>query len=602
MLKPFFRIHNSVRGKLFFSFISLILLLSFLLSLGAYFISYSFVKKRVSESFSITLDYVSASVSNELENLYRLMDYIFVSKEIKSAILAGPGMTEASFHANSAALDILSQYSFSHMLDDINCVTINGYNGYNLTYALDYTDLAAEGLFNSYEEYREDTTAMNGKIMCCGLQERLLHPTHQNSVGFRDIIFSRSLKDNSYQEDIGILCVSVNPRVFYRLIQQYNSSFPNYANECKVLILDNYNNVINPEDSTLSNSQIEAVLKDTQAARRGVTLKEADSIIYVKPIENSGWHIIAMIPHSMLMADQFYIVFMSILAFALSFIVCALIFAYQSRSVFQPLSKMGKIVQKIGGGETQLRLPVESNDEIGQLGEQVNLMLEQIKLLHEQNLQSELKMRDAMYRAKQSQINPHFIYNTLNSIRWMAVMIKADNIKSAIDAFWQIAKYNTNVNEYYVAVEQELNIVKQYAYLQSLCYVNKFKITWDVSDEVLSCKCLKFILQPMIENAIIHGVYPKNEAGNIYVSIYGEDGQLIFNIYDDGVGMNEAALEELKHGKQGHIGISNVLERLYLAYGQEYAVDISSEPGSYTNIMIRTPLLPMPPEQKEDGV
>ncbi len=601
MTKSRYRIHNSVQGKLLFSFVSLILLLSFLLSLGAYFISYSFVKKRVSESFSITLDYVSASVSNELENLYRLMDYIFVSKEIKNAILAGPGMTEASFHANTAAQNVLKQYSLSHMLDDINCITVNGYNGYNLTCALDYTDLAAEGLFNSYKEYQEVTTAMNGKIVCCGLQNRLLHPTHQNSVGFRDIIFSRSLKDSSYQDDIGILCVSVNPRVFYNLIQQYNSSFPNYANECKVLILDNHNNVINQEDSSLTSSQLAAVLENPRASGGSVTLKESDSIVFVKTIGSSGWHIVATIPHSMLMADQFYIVFMSILAFVLSTIVCTLIFVYQSRSIFRPLSKMGKIVQKIGSGETQLRLPVESNDEIGQLGAQVNLMLEQIKALHEQNLQSELKMHDAMYQAKQSQINPHFIYNTLNSIRWMAVMIKADNIKSAIDAFWQIAKYNTNSNEYYVTVEKELNIVKQYAYLQSLCYVNKFKITWDVSEDVLSCKCMKFILQPLIENAIIHGVYPKNESGDIYVSIYGEDGQLIFNIYDDGVGMDKKTLEDLKHGKQGHVGISNVLERLGLAYGQSYSVDISSEPGSYTNIMIRTPLIPMSPEEKEDG-
>ena len=409
------------------------------------------------------------------------------------------------------------------------------------------------------------------------------------------------MKDSSYQDDIGILCVSVNPRVFYNLIQQYNSSFPNYANECKVLILDNHNNVINQEDSSLTSSQLAAVLENPRASGGSVTLKESDSIVFVKTIGSSGWHIVATIPHSMLMADQFYIVFMSILAFVLSTIVCTLIFVYQSRSIFRPLSKMGKIVQKIGSGETQLRLPVESNDEIGQLGAQVNLMLEQIKALHEQNLQSELKMHDAMYQAKQSQINPHFIYNTLNSIRWMAVMIKADNIKSAIDAFWQIAKYNTNSNEYYVTVEKELNIVKQYAYLQSLCYVNKFKITWDVSEDVLSCKCMKFILQPLIENAIIHGVYPKNESGDIYVSIYGEDGQLIFNIYDDGVGMDKKTLEDLKHGKQGHVGISNVLERLGLAYGQSYSVDISSEPGSYTNIMIRTPLIPMSPEEKEDG-
>ena len=137
-------------------------------------------------------------------------------------------------------------------------------------------------------------------------------------------------------------------------------------------------------------------------------------------------------------------------------------------------------------------------------------------------------MRDAIHRACQAQINPHFIYNTLNSIRWLAVMINADSITKAIDAFWQIAKYNTNSKkDYFSTIEKEVEIVKKYVYLQKLSYVNKFDVQWDISDEALKCTCIKFILQPLVENAIIHGAFPRNEECLIYISAYCENDQLV---------------------------------------------------------------------------
>jgi two-component system sensor histidine kinase YesM len=596
LLKQPFSVQKSVQKKLFLAFLSLTLTLSFLVGLFAYILSFNLVKNRITESFSITLDYICSGIAAKMQRIYHLSDYIFINQTIKDAIQNGGTATPEAWKLSHAATDTIKQYAISQFYEDINRITIIGFNGYQLKYNIDYADFVDDGLSKHYTNWIKQATVANGQCVWGGLISRSLNPFTKNSPEIRETLLFRTIKNSNYTDNIGMVSIFLNSRFFLNEVQHYYESYPDFARHCKVLIVDNYNKVINTEDCILNTTELAAVLKSKDAlTMNGHTVNSHHCLAFVKAI-SGGWRIVGLVPTAFFTAKNSYLFYMSLVAFGLSILVCGLIWFYVSSGIFKPIHAIGVTMQRIAKGDSALRINITTEDEIGQLGQNLNSMLERLDALNKENLDKELKMLDAMHRARQAQINPHFIYNTLNSIRWLAVMINAESIKKAIDAFWSIAKYNTNsANEYFSSVWQEVAIVKQYIHLQKLSYVNKFEVQWDISPEVLDCECLKFFLQPLVENAIIHGAFPQDQECAIYISAYSEAEQLVFNIYDNGAGMKEATLRQLQAqvdgaALSGHVGLLNIFERLRYAYKDTYTIDISSQLGEFTNIMIKTPL------------
>ena len=592
------KIGRSIQSKLFFSFLFLTLLMSMLISMSAYFITFEIIKERVSSSFSITLDYLRNSVNTELQQIHSLTDYLFVNGVIKEAIQEGTVRTEKAISLNNQANDIIKQYAISHIFKNINGITISGFNGYSLKYALSYSDLPLDNIYVNNKDWEDLIRTSNGKIIWIGLTSRPLYPHRENSPLLSDIILVRSIKSANYSNDIGMMSISINSRAFTELTQTYDMGYPDLTGKSKVFILDNQDNILNTGDDTLDKDQLSLILNAEEAySSSGYLVPDGDYFAFVRNASEEGWKIIGTIPLSSVMLDNVYIFYISVIAFTLSIIICTLIWFYISSGIFKPLKSLAGTMKKIEKGDTSLRVSVNADDEIGSLSRNFNSMLEQIESLHNQNLDKEIRIKDAEYRALQAQINPHFLYNTLNSMRWMAIMIKAENIKNVIDAFWIITKYSTDNNERYVTVEEEIHIVKQYISLQKIAYRNKFDVVWNVDDGVMSCKCIKFFLQPLVENSIMHGILPEREGiGMIYISIYIEDKLLVFNVYDDGVGMSAETIKavmnpEYPRPDRKKVGLFNILERINYAYGDECSVDISSEQGHYTNIMIKAPLI-----------
>lgn len=169
------------------------------------------------------------------------------------------------------------------------------------------------------------------------------------------------------------------------------------------------------------------------------------------------------------------------------------------------------------------------------------------------------------------------------------------SIKRAIDSLWLISKYNMDSKStYFVTLKDEIEIVKEYIYLQKLRYANKFTIEWNYSEHILECPCPKLLLQPIVENAIVHGAYPSDAETIIIISCYLENDYLVLNVYDDGCGMNADIRTMLLNYQKGIFskgsGFKNVLERLYYLYQDHFILDIQSEPGEYTNILIKLPV------------
>jgi len=590
LIKRIFPAKNSVISKLSLSFLILTFILSFLIIIIFYQFYYSQVKERICESFSINLDYVCAGVYSEFVQLYHMTDYIFASQDVKKAILLESDDGMETREINKHIQKTLGEYFGSHLPENINHIIIEGSNGYSHTYTINYTDaIGSSGLEQNYDDFVEKAKNSPGQFVWCGLIERIMYPTNPNSLKVREVAIIRTIKDMKFKEDMGIMYIAVNPDLFLKWIQQTDLFI---TNKYSILLVDNYGNILNKEDKpTFTSSEIQKIISSPAAnSNEGWVLPQKDIIVFSRDIAD-GWHIIGLIPSEMIKLDRMSMLY--VLVIFMCVIVCMIIGFIMSKNIFEPMKVISDTMRKISKGDKSLRISIKSKDEISELGCTINKMLDHIDRLNQDNLQKELIMRDAMHYAKQAQINPHFVNNTLSGIRLMAIMVKAEQIKNAIDSLWQIIKYNSDLErKYYVTIRDEVEIVKQYIYLMQLCYTNKFDVKWDIEENTLSCECIKSFLQPFVENSIIHGAYPSKQMVIIRISCYKDNSSLVINIYDNGVGMDSEVLKKINNNDYyptKHIGISNVNERLKYAYGEDFSIQINSEPGRYTNVMITTP-------------
>ncbi len=296
--------------------------------------------------------------------------------------------------------------------------------------------------------------------------------------------------------------------------------------------------------------------------------------------------------------DNLYILYVLLILFAVT--VCAGIFIVRllTRRITRPIGVLTEHIRKISetndfSGNPQIEA---SSDEIGEIGKAVNQMTSHIQTL--------LTEREAMYEQKknveinllQSQINPHFLYNTLDSIRWMAVIQGSKNIEQTTRALEHLLRNVAKGIDDKIPLREELALVSDYIHIQKVRYVEIFDYICNVPEELLDCMIIKFTLQPIVENAILHGIEPTGQFGQIEISARKKEGHLYISIEDNGAGMTKEELQRLtaslsnqsKNAMSG-IGVSNVDTRLKLNYGPEYGLIYESSPGEYTRVTIHIP-------------
>lgn len=584
---------KSIQNKLLFSFITFSISLSILLIACSYIISSRFVKQRMKEAISLTVDSLAASIDSDFKELQQLCDYLYVNDDLKEAIENDSPTSGDYFKLRSKAYQSIETYTFSHSRDNINYITILGENGYSLVYAINKADIYIDANMSfSYDSIIEENDFTSHHTVWGAIETDTFYPANKNTVEVTHIPLYRVLKNKNYSKDIGIICLSINPRLFYDRIEQYNIS--TYGEECSVLILDNKKQILNQEAHPLSTLEIHKIFTSVDSETRFCQPLNNSYVYYVKDISND-WTILCAIPETTLLKGNEYLTTLSLICFPICVMLCAFIHYYIFRRIFKPIRDYEKTLNQIANGQASLRIDINSDDEIGMLGTNINHMLNQIEALNTENLNNQLKLRDAFYQEKLAQINPHFLYNTLNSIRWMAMISQNMSIKRAIDSLWLISKYNMDSsNTYFVKLKDEIEIVKEYIYLQKLRYANKFSIEWNYSEHILDFPCPKLLLQPIIENAIVHGAYPTPDETMIIISCYMENDHLILNVYDDGCGMKEDVRIMLLNYQKGIFskgsGFKNVLERLYYLYQDKFILDIQSQPEEYTNILIKLPV------------
>ncbi|MBZ4647444.1 MAG: histidine kinase [Clostridia bacterium] len=330
-------------------------------------------------------------------------------------------------------------------------------------------------------------------------------------------------------------------------------------------------------------------------------ISKPDGYIVLDRSMDNGWKLVSFTSNKRLFQRIEYIFY-----FFVFFILASLIFIIAVimpiiLNITKPITKLTRKIKEVSGGNLDVEIQISSGDEVEALCTGFNKMIGDIKRHINESIEHEKVKRKMEFDIMLSQINPHFIYNVLNTIIYMARKEKNQNIAKVTDSLIRILQDGIKLGKsgLYTSIRQEMEIVNHYVEIQKFRYSEIFVLEWKVDESLLDCLIPKTLIQPLIENALFHGICPKDEKGTIIVSIFKDEKDIKIIIEDDGVGMDQDMIDSIligeKHLNSGdsvrHIGISNIRDRLKYLYGEDYRLEIDSRPGEGTKITLKVPFV-----------
>lgn len=294
--------------------------------------------------------------------------------------------------------------------------------------------------------------------------------------------------------------------------------------------------------------------------------------------------------------DMFYV----ILRFLLTLAICVTIIMFCVKNIYKkqgaPIQEMVTCMDAAGGGNLKSRTSYENDDEIGFLSSEFNKMMERLDELVNLNMSMEIQLKKAQIRAYESQINPHFLYNTLDLIRMISVNGESDKLETVIVSISSLLRYNLST-ETEVYMEQEIKAIEDYFKILNIRYGDKFDYDIEIDPEVLRCRILKFLIQPLIENSVKHGIEASDKQGYIELSCKKIGDEVAIIVRDNGAGMSEEKLREVTENMKNddasddHVGIRNIYKRMTLFYQNRGTLDFFSKKNEVTQVLLKIPFL-----------
>ncbi|MFN2135593.1 MAG: histidine kinase [Candidatus Promineifilaceae bacterium] len=271
-----------------------------------------------------------------------------------------------------------------------------------------------------------------------------------------------------------------------------------------------------------------------------------------------------------------------------------------SASIYVPIKKLHDVTTTITGEDLQALVTTDNVDEITELGLSFNLMIAQIRDLLNAKMQEQENLKKAELKALQAQINPHFLYNTLDTIVWMAEANKTEQVIEIVRALSSFFRIALSRGEDWIPLRQELEHVRSYLTIQQMRYRDILAYEINVDDQLLDSNILKLTLQPLVENALYHGIKSKRDGGKIVVTVrHGEQDNVVLEVRDDGVGFTPYKLAQIRdmlsgqadriRMKEGGFGLDNVNKRIMLYYGPQYGLSIDSHYRGGTLVTVTIP-------------
>jgi two-component system, sensor histidine kinase YesM len=416
----------------------------------------------------------------------------------------------------------------------------------------------------------------------------------------RVISLVRPIRSTNNFEQIGKLVISLDEAVVERMLKQSGLNGEGYA-----MLLDPKGGILSSGSRSSFRGPVESVLTGlmpltqiTGSFNYGDPPDEK-TILYLT-VPGVNWKLVGVIPLAEYKAQNRYVLTLTAVAVGIAGLLIASLVVFFVQRVTRPLRMLTHFLKDTDPEEPMQMYPVESMDEVGQLVRSYNKLGERIERLTGQVKHNESLKKEADMQALQAQINPHFLYNTLSSIHWMALMNKDMKTAEMVGNLSDFLRFSLNKGAQFCSVEQEVSHARHYANIQSIRFPDKFEVHFFIDPSLHSHMMLKLLLQPLIENALIHGIQKKEGKGVIHVHAVMQGMLMTFVIEDTGVGMEPGKLQDIRDRLtppddrtvivQGSYGLRNVHQRLLLHYGHEAGLRIESTEGIGTRVMFTIPV------------
>jgi Predicted signal transduction protein with a C-terminal ATPase domain len=376
------------------------------------------------------------------------------------------------------------------------------------------------------------------------------------------------------------------------------------GNSGSMLIADREGRIVYDSETGNVGAAVPPAFAKADSGRAGYSVVREQGKSYLitsSGVESVGWVIYCKNDLDELLSDSREMRYITLLFGVASFILAILVSQALSYGLVRPIKRLKNAMLKASQGYLSVKATNLSRDEIGELGQYFNDMIGQIKYLIEQVYQSELHEREAKLNALQAQINPHFLYNTLETINSMAYVEGVPKIGEIARALSDLFRYSTKTGGIQVGVSEEIGHIRNYLHIVSVRFEDKLAVRFDLPEELMSYKMIKLVFQPIVENAVFHGIEVKRGRGELVIEARKRDDDLVFLIRDDGAGMSPEQLSALhkrlaephsadpSDSAPGKVGLKNVHDRIRFYYGDQYGLSIRSEPGQGTEVLVRIP-------------
>ena len=391
----------------------------------------------------------------------------------------------------------------------------------------------------------------------------------------------------------GILLVDMNFSGIQQLFTEVNNDGKGYV----YLIGRDGEIIYHPRQNLIFSNIIQENNQTASTYDEGVHNEEFQGeqrVVVVKTVGYTGWKIVSVVSKESLFSDLNQTRMMALLNLVLAIFLMIFVNQYVAVRITDPLKKLEKSIQGIEMKQQPV-VYIGGSPEIQHLGLTIRFMVEELQELTDKMVKEQEEKRKNELDALQSQINPHFLYNTLDSIMWMIESERYEDAVSMVQALGRLLRISLSRGKNVISVGDELQHARSYLAIQKYRYKNKFTSYFEVEPDIEQYKTIKLVIQPLIENAIYYGMEYMDGEGEIHIRAYTREQDLYLEVEDNGPGMPEEQVEHLLTGgekarqKGSGIGLKNVNQRIQLYFGTQYGLEIESEPDEGTVVRIHIP-------------
>ncbi|MDC7231954.1 MAG: sensor histidine kinase [Spirochaetales bacterium] len=541
-------------------------------------------------TLSLMFTYISRRVITE--NLSSILKEMVVNKSIEMENLLGDATRMTLMLANDASIQKILRQPKPDDLAEVYTIELELDN--RLSFIQNYTShvfgfyiIGANGMqfkSNFSSPLYENWQGFDWYKRIIASQEPIWFEPHNgsftvNTIGQPLVTLGQRIVDKSTGRILGVMLTDIEVSVLNRLISAG-------LGDSGTLTLYNQNR--NPVSSTDSEQL-------TIPYPSGQKRKNTDHIYINSFLSEFNWELMGII-HTNTIRDSIMQMMSPLFIFFIILVIIDFLttLSFVNR-VTSPLRDLTHVMQVVEQGDLNVAMPPHPDDDIGYLYDNFNMMISRVKALMKDLYEEHEKLRVSEMRTLEAQINPHFLYNTLDSIIWLARNNQSEEVTKLVYSLTNLLRIGLNKGRAVVSIREEIEHITNYMTIQEIRFGDDFTFSMDIPDVLMECKTVKLILQPLIENAIYHGVMKREDQGEIRLTADYTDNEICFRVNDNGPGISEEECRQVreyldisKESERG-FGLRNVNMRIKLYFGQQYGLDFESKPDRGTQISARIP-------------